>query len=165
MKSQVLIGLSALALLVLLAVQYIFIKETYTTKLRLIDSRYEQLAKEALSEFNHREISDAFDSVLFLMDNLALDFIFAPSDTVSPWDSFREILTAYDEREAFLRDGKAYLYVDGKRSDVWKGFTWRVEGDRLIVDKPDGSAEEHRLDDQGRLVLPAGLGTAKRVPQ
>ena len=44
------------------------------------------------------------------------------------------------------------------------GFTWRVEGHRLIVDKPDGSTEDHHLDNQGRLVLPAGLGTAKKVP-
>ncbi len=49
----------------------------------------------------------------------------------------------------FLPDGKAHLYVDGKRTGVWNGFTWRIEGDRLIVDKPDGSSEEHHLDEQG----------------
>ncbi len=31
------------------------------------------------------------------------------------------------------------------------------------MDKPDGSAEEHYLDAKDRLVLPAGLGTAKAV--
>ena len=65
----------------------------------------------------------------------------------------------------FLPDGQADLYVDGNRAAVWNGFTWRVEGDRLIVDKPDGSSEDHYLDKQKRLVLPAGLGTAERVPQ
>jgi len=65
----------------------------------------------------------------------------------------------------FLPDGTAQLYVDGKRDAAWNGFTWRIEGDRLIVDKPDGGTEEHRLDDQGRLVLPAGLGSAERVGQ
>jgi len=64
----------------------------------------------------------------------------------------------------FLPDGKAHLYVNGHRAAVWSGFTWRVEGNRLIVDKPDGSSEGHYLDDQGRLVLPAGLGTARKVP-
>lgn len=63
----------------------------------------------------------------------------------------------------FLPDGTAHLYLDGRRLDVWDGFTWRIEGGRLIVDKPDGGIEGHYLDDQGRLVLPAGLGTARRV--
>ena len=63
----------------------------------------------------------------------------------------------------FLPGGQAHLYIDGKRSGVWNGFTWRAEGDRLIVDKPDGSAEEHHLNDRGRLVLPAGLGAARKV--
>jgi len=65
----------------------------------------------------------------------------------------------------FLPDGTARLYADGKRLAVWNGFTWRVEGSRLIVDKPDGTSEGHHLDEQGRLVLPAGLGTARRVEQ
>jgi hypothetical protein len=65
----------------------------------------------------------------------------------------------------FLPDGTARLYLDGKRSDVWNGFTWRIEGNGLIVDRPDGRVEGHHLDDQGRLVLPAGLGTARRVKQ
>jgi hypothetical protein len=64
----------------------------------------------------------------------------------------------------FLPDGAAHLYVDGKPSGAWSGFKWCVEDDRLVVDKPDGSREEHRLDDRGRLVLPAGLGTARKVP-
>ncbi len=64
----------------------------------------------------------------------------------------------------FLPDGKANLYVNGHRLAAWNGFTWRIEGERLIVDKPDGSIETHYLDDQGRLVLPAVLGgTAEKV--
>ncbi len=63
----------------------------------------------------------------------------------------------------FMPDGKAHLYAGGARLGVWNGFTWRVEDDRLIVDKPDGTSEGHHLDDQGRLVLPAGLGTARKV--
>ena len=64
----------------------------------------------------------------------------------------------------FMPDGKAHLYINGKRSGAWNGFTWRIEGRRLVVDKPDGSTEGHPLDAQGRLVLPAGLGTALKVP-
>ncbi len=64
----------------------------------------------------------------------------------------------------FLPDGTAQLFVGGRRSGAWNGFTWRVAGPRLLVDKPDGSTEEHYLDDQGRLVLPPVLGgTARRV--
>ncbi|NQT40495.1 MAG: enterotoxin [Planctomycetes bacterium] len=63
----------------------------------------------------------------------------------------------------FMPDGKAHLYAGGARLGVWNGFTWRIEDDRLIVDKPDGTSEGHHLDDQGRLVLPAGLGTARKV--
>ncbi len=65
----------------------------------------------------------------------------------------------------FLEGGRAVLYIDGERSAAWTGFTWRVDGARLIVDKPDGSIEEHHLDAEGRLVLPAGLGTATRIPR
>jgi hypothetical protein len=65
----------------------------------------------------------------------------------------------------FLPDGTAHLYVDGHRLSVWDGFTWRIDADRLIVDKPDGSSEGHSLDAEGRLVLPAGLGTATKVLQ
>ena len=64
----------------------------------------------------------------------------------------------------FSPDGKAHLEIDGNRAAIWNGFTWRIEGDRLIVDKPDGSSEGHYLDSQDRLVLPAGLGTAEKVP-
>ncbi len=64
----------------------------------------------------------------------------------------------------FRPDGKAHLYGDGNRTSAWEGFTWRIEDRRLVVDKPDGSIEEHTLDGQGRLVLPAGLGTARKVP-
>jgi len=64
----------------------------------------------------------------------------------------------------FLPDGTAQLHINGKPYSGWNGFKWRVAGDRLLVDTPNGDIEEHGLDDQGRLVLPAVLGgTAKRV--
>jgi hypothetical protein len=73
------------------------------------------------------------------------------------------VYQAHTYQRRFLPDGSAYLLIDGKRSGIWNDFTWRVSADRLIVDKPDGSAEEHYLDDRDRLVLPAGLGTAHRI--
>ncbi len=63
----------------------------------------------------------------------------------------------------FLPDGKAHLYSDSQRSGAWNGFTWRVQGSRLVVNRPDGTSEGHHLDDEGRLVLPAGLGTARKI--
>jgi hypothetical protein len=64
----------------------------------------------------------------------------------------------------FLPDGKAQLHIGGKPYSGWNGFKWRVEGDRLLVDTPNGDVEEHRLDDRGRLVLPPVLGgTARRI--
>jgi DNA-binding transcriptional regulator/RsmH inhibitor MraZ len=33
----------------------------------------------------------------------------------------------------------------------------------LIVETPRGGSERHHLDNEGRLVLPAELGTAKKV--
>ncbi len=63
----------------------------------------------------------------------------------------------------FLPDGSAELFVNGERSTSWKGFTWRMDGEKLLVDKPVGGVEIHRLDSKNRLVLPAGLGTAEKV--
>ena len=40
MKSRLLIGLSAVALMVLIVVQYVFITETYRTKQALFDSKF-----------------------------------------------------------------------------------------------------------------------------
>ncbi|MHC4604935.1 MAG: glycoside hydrolase domain-containing protein, partial [Planctomycetota bacterium] len=66
-------------------------------------------------------------------------------------------------QRCFNPDHTAELFGNGKRQAAWNGFRWRLEDHQLIVDRPDGSTEEHHLDDQGRLVLPFGLGTARKV--
>jgi hypothetical protein len=63
----------------------------------------------------------------------------------------------------FNPDHTAELFVNGKRQAAWNNFTWRLEDRLLIVDLPDGSTEKHHLDDQGWLVLPFGLGTARKI--
>ncbi len=84
----------------------------------------------------------------------------APFEGGSVWEYMHQGQTW---QRHFLPNGKAELHVDGNRASVWNGFTWRIDGIRLIVDKPDGSSEGHHVDQAGRLVLPAGLGTAKKV--
>ena len=77
MKSRFLIGLSALALLVLIAVQYVFITETYRTKKEQFDTRFGNLVKEGMSKFNSMDYNFDFDSVLFLLDDKAVAFMFS----------------------------------------------------------------------------------------
>lgn len=106
MKSRILIILSAVALLTLVLVQYIFITETYQTKKALIDTRYEEVIRKALEEFHSREESYAFDSVLYILDNLAVEYLFAETDTLeqSCSKAFQEVLEAYPEAEDFVRE-------------------------------------------------------------
>jgi len=66
-------------------------------------------------------------------------------------------------RREFLPDGEADLYINGKRHGAWAGSAWRAEGDRLIVVHPNGQTESHRLKDRDHLLLPLGLGVARRV--
>ncbi|MCK5135289.1 MAG: HAMP domain-containing histidine kinase [Bacteroidales bacterium] len=106
MKSQFLIWLSALALLVLIAVQYIFITETYRTKKDQFDTKFGGLVKDGMIAFNNQDFKFGLDSVLYVLDNLAVDYLFSDPDTLdrSPAQSFQEILMNYRDPEIFLRD-------------------------------------------------------------
>ena len=128
MKSRFLIGLSALALLVLIGVQYIFITETYQTKKEQFDTRYGNLVKDAISKFNSLDYNFAFDSVLFLLENKALEFIYASSDTLTltPGEVFHEILNQYREPEFFIRD-----FIDKAGEDP--EFTYHLQVDELFL--------------------------------
>jgi hypothetical protein len=94
MKSQFLIILSAVALLVLIAVQYIFITETYRTKQEQFDAKFGDLVREGMVKFNGHEFNFNFDSVLFLLDNMAVEYQFSSTDSLiqSPGESFYEVL-------------------------------------------------------------------------
>jgi two-component system phosphate regulon sensor histidine kinase PhoR len=128
MKSRFLIGLSALALLVLVSVQYVFITETYSTKKRLIDARYGALVRNALRSFQNDDYNFAFDSVLYVMDKLALEYLFADPDTMQSTygEVFYEILTHYREPEWYVRD---YVQKAGEDPD----FTFQLQLRELFL--------------------------------
>lgn len=128
MKSRFLIGLSALALLVLVSVQYVFITETYSTKKRLIDARYGALVRSALRSFQNDNYNFAFDSVLYLMDNLAVEYLFADPDTMQSnyGEVFYEILSHYREPEKYVRE---YVRKAGEDPD----FTFHLQLNELFL--------------------------------
>jgi len=113
MKSRFFIVLSTLALLVLIIVQYIVITETYRTKQQQFDTRFGNLVKEGMSKFNSIDYNYDFDSVLFLLDNKALEYIYGSQDSLgrTPGEVFHEILNQYREPEYFIRD---YIHKPGK---------------------------------------------------
>jgi len=128
MKSRFLIGLSALALLVLLAVQYIFITETYRTKKEQFDTRLGNLAREGMSKFNSLDYNYNLDSVLYILDTMALGFIFSAPDPMSrtPAEVFQDILDHYREPEDFIRD---YIHDAGEDPE----FTYHLQIDELYL--------------------------------
>ncbi|MDF1573875.1 MAG: HAMP domain-containing sensor histidine kinase [Bacteroidales bacterium] len=128
MKSRFFIGSSVLALLVLIVVQYVFITETYRTKKEQFDSRFGSLAREAISKFNSLDYRYDFDSVLFLLDERALEFIYESRDSMSrkPGEVFQEILNQYREPEYFIRD---YIHQAGEDPE----FTYHLQVDELYL--------------------------------
>ncbi len=128
MKSQFLIWLSALALLVLVAVQYIFITETYRTKQKQFDLKFGGLVKDGMIAFNNMDYQFGLDSVLYILDNLAVDFLFSDPDTldISPAQSFHDILIHYRDPEIFLSD---YIRETGEDPD----FTYHLQINELFL--------------------------------
>jgi len=128
MKSRQLIILSAIALFVLLFVQYIFITDTYITKQKQFDSHFGNLVKEGMVTFNSLDFKFDFDSVLFLLDNKALEFLYSQPDSLNrtPGEVFHEILNKYREPEIFLRD---YIRKAGEDPK----FTYHIELEELYL--------------------------------
>lgn len=87
----------------------------------------------------------------------------AAQKTFEGGGTWEYVYQGHTYQRRFLPDGKAHLYINGSLSNAWHGFKWHIEGTRLVVDKPDGTTEAHYLNEQGQLVLPAGLGTARKV--
>ncbi len=121
MKSRLLIWLSALALIVLIAVQFMFVTDAYVTKQKQFDSRYGNLVKEGMALFSRQDFHFAFDSVMYILDNLALDYIYGRQDTLPgpPGEKFQESLSGYREPEIFLKE---YLQKAGEEPD----FTYHL---------------------------------------
>lgn len=128
MKSRFFIGLSALALLVLIAVQYVIITETYRTKKEQFDTRYGNLVKKGMSKFNSMDYNFDFDSVLFLLDDKAVELMFSSSDTLAkaPGEIFQEILNHYKDPVNFLWD---YIHNAGEDPK----FTYHLQVDKLYL--------------------------------
>jgi two-component system phosphate regulon sensor histidine kinase PhoR len=128
MKSRQLIILSAIALFVLLFVQYIFITDTYLTKQKQFDSHFGNLVKEGMVAFNSLDFTYDFDSVLFLLDNKAVEFMFSQPDSLNrtPGQVFHEILNQYREPEFFLRD---YVRKTGEDPK----FTYHIQLEELYL--------------------------------
>ncbi|MEN8226635.1 MAG: HAMP domain-containing sensor histidine kinase [Bacteroidota bacterium] len=128
MKSQFLIWLSALALMVLVAVQFIFITETYRTKQKQFDLKFGDLVKDGMIAFNNQNFHFGLDSMLFLLDNLAVEYLFSDPDTLdySPAQSFHKILINYKDPEIYLRD---HIRKAGEDPD----FTYHLQVNELYL--------------------------------
>ena len=151
MKSRLLIWLSALALLVLISVQYIFITETYSTKKRQVDEKYGSLVKEALLQFNDRDFNFGLDSVLYLLDNLAVEYMFADQDTLkfTCGQAFYNILSGYKDPMLYIAD---YIRKAGEDPDftsyIWineiylldMGYAQLVYPDTVLLEMPPAGA-------------------------
>lgn len=113
MKSRLLIWLSAVALLILIGVQYVFITNTYRTKVAQFDAKFGGLVKEGMIAFNDHDLQFSLDSIFFVLDNLAVDYLFSDPDTilVSPAQAFHNILITYRTPALFLMD---YIYKEGE---------------------------------------------------
>ncbi len=121
MKNRFLIGLSALALLVLIVIQYLFITETYRTKKEQFDYKYGDLVKTAIISFNSHDGQYGIDSVLFVLDNMAVDMLFSDPDSLlrdAP-PAFYNILIKYRDPERYLR---SFIDAAGESPD----FTYHI---------------------------------------
>jgi signal transduction histidine kinase len=145
MKNRILIWLSAFALLVLVGVQYIFITQTYHTKQEQFDSKFGTLVRQGMIAFNEYDVHFGLDSVLFLLDNLALDYLYAAPDTTSspPAVEFHKILRNFREPEIFLRE-----YI--RRAGEEPAFTYYLQINELYL--TDIGSEQQVYSDS--LLLP-----------
>jgi signal transduction histidine kinase len=147
MKNRFLIGLSAMALLVLIVVQYVFITETYRTKKEQFDYKYGDLVKTGINSFNSHEGQYGIDSVLFILDNLAVDLMFSDPDTLrknAPGD-FYNILMKYRDPERYLR---SFIAEAGESPD----FTYHI--DMISLTLMDMGFEQQVYPDSAQLPGP-----------
>lgn len=86
--------------------QFMFVTDTYVTKQKQFDARYGSLIKNGMAEFTREDYNFAFDSVMYFLDNQALEYIYGDQDSLpgSPGQVFQEALTNYREPEIFLRE-------------------------------------------------------------
>ncbi len=128
MKSRILIFLSALALIVLVTMQFIFVTDTYVTKQKQFDSRYGNLVKKGMAVFTSQDFNYNFDSVMYILDNLSLEYIYGSQDSLPgpPGELFLNAMAGYREPEIFLRD---FMHKAGEEPD----FTYHVQLNELYL--------------------------------
>lgn len=128
MKSRILILLSALALIVLIAVQFMFVTDTYVTKQKQFDARYGNLVRKGMSVFTSEDYNYAFDSLMYHLDNLALEYLYGDQDSLPgpPAQVFLLTLTDYREPVVFLRE---FISKAGEKPD----FSYHIQLNELYL--------------------------------
>jgi signal transduction histidine kinase len=143
MKPRLSIILSAVALIVLLIVQYYNISVTFQTKKEQFDSRYGAIVKQALYEYESGATGYLSDSVFVLFDNISEELVFQSgqvpgglaTDSLQQQilASYSRILKDHTSPDGYLQD---YLVNAGADPDFRSGYYIRelslLDFDRII---------------------------------
>jgi len=143
MKPRLSILLSAIALIVLLIVQYYNISVTFQTKKEQFDNHYGAIVKQGLYEYEAGTTGYLSDSVFILFDNLSEEYVFQSGQVPGglATDSLQQqILASYS---SILRDNispdtylQDYLVNAGADPDFRSGFYIRelslLDFDRIV---------------------------------
>ncbi len=129
MKPRFSILLSTLALVVLVIVQVYNISVTFETKREQFDTRYGALVRQALYEYEATQPGYTADSVFYLFDRYAEDFLFRYGDALTGEEvdslndqvlaAFSRILSRHRKPDEFLRE---YLEQAGADPDFRSGY-------------------------------------------
>ncbi len=125
MRPRLAISISFIAFAILILIQGYSISQTFRNKKEQFDIKYTGLVREALIEYENYSSYAHLDTVLGIMDEQALDYIFDMDQVVTSDDSL------------------------GFRTDILNRFTSileRIETDQFIADylrKKDASTEMH----------------------
>ncbi len=143
MKPRLSIILSAIALIVLLIVQYYNISVTFQTKKEQFDNRYGAIVKQALYEYESGATGYLSDSVFILFDNTSEELVFQSgqvpggleTDTLQEQilAAYSRILQDHTRPDAYLQD---YLIKADADPDFRSGYYIRelslLDFDRVI---------------------------------
>ncbi|MCK4855437.1 MAG: HAMP domain-containing histidine kinase [Bacteroidales bacterium] len=143
MKPRLSIILSAIALIVLLIVQYYNISVTFQTKKEQFDNRYGAIVKQALYEYESGATGYLSDSVFVLFDNISEELVFQSgqvpgglaTDSLQQQilASYSRILQDHTSPDGYLQD---YLVEAGADPDFRSGYYIRelslLDFDRII---------------------------------
>jgi signal transduction histidine kinase len=143
MKPRLSIILSAIALIVLLIVQYYNISVTFHTRKEQFDNRYGAIVKQALYEYESGATGYLSDSVFVLFDNISEELVFQSgqmpgglaTDSLQQQilASYSRILQDHTSPDGYLQD---YLVKAGADPDFRSGYYIRelslLDFDRII---------------------------------